>query len=156
MRRVVITGMAGITSLGDSWPEVEANLRAGRTGIRQMPEWARFVDLNTRLGAPVKHFAAPAHYPRRMVRSMGRVALLSVRATELALKDAGLLDDLTIRDGRMGIAYGSSSGSAEPIRAFGEMMDTGRSKSRCCSSVACGRWRRSSARRPARSCRTRT
>lgn len=126
MRRVVVTGMAGITSLGDTWATIEAALRAGRTGIRYMADWERFVDLHTRLGGPVEGFAAPPHYPRRTVRSMGRVALLSVRASELALADAGLLGDPTIRDGRMGIAYGSSSGSAEPIRAFGEMMETGR------------------------------
>lgn len=125
MRRVVVTGMAGITSLGDSWPEIEANLRAGRTGIRHMPDWERFGDLNTRLGGPVEHFTPPAHYPRRMVRSMGRVALLSVRATEMALTDAGLIDDPTIRDGKMGIAYGSSAGSMEPLRAFGQMLETG-------------------------------
>ncbi|MBU1664964.1 MAG: beta-ketoacyl-ACP synthase, partial [Gammaproteobacteria bacterium] len=87
--------------------------------------WERFGDLNTRLGAPVEHFTTPAHYPRRMVRSMGRVALLSVRATEMALTDAGLLDDPTIRDGKMGIAYGSSAGSMEPLRAFGQMLETG-------------------------------
>ncbi len=125
MRRVVVTGMAGITSLGDTWPEIEAHLRAGRTGIRAMPDWVRFVDLNTRLGGPVEHFSVPAHYPRRMVRSMGRVALLSVRATEMALADAGLLDEPSIRDGRMGIAYGSSAGSMEPLRAFGQMLETG-------------------------------
>lgn len=125
MRRVVVTGMAGITSLGHDWPSIEANLRAGRTGIRRMADWERYGDLHTRLGAPVTDFAAPAHYPRRMVRSMGRVALMSVRASELALADAGLLDDPTIKDGRMGIAYGSSAGSVEPVRAFGHMMDTG-------------------------------
>lgn len=125
MRRVVVTGMAGITSLGDSWPDIAGSLRAGRTGIRRMAEWERFSDLNTRLGAPIEQFSAPAHYPRRLIRSMGRVALLSVYATESALRHAGLLDNPMIRDGRMGIAYGSSSGSAEPIRAFGQMMDTG-------------------------------
>lgn len=125
MRRVVVTGMAGITSLGDTWTAIETALRAGRTGIRVMADWERFSDLNTRLGGPVEHFAVPAHYPRRMVRSMGRVALLSVRATEMALADAGLLDDTTIRDGKMGIAYGSSAGSMEPLQAFGQMLETG-------------------------------
>ena len=48
-----------------------------------------------------------------------------VRASELALADAGLLGDPTIADGRMGIAYGSSSGSIEPVRVFGAMLDTG-------------------------------
>ena len=125
MRRVVVTGMAGITSLGDAWPAIEANLRAGRTGIRRMADWERFGDLNTRLGAPVEDFSVPAHYPRRMVRSMGRVALLSVRASEMALADAGLLDDPMIHDGRMGIAYGSSAGSMDPLRAFARMLETG-------------------------------
>jgi 3-oxoacyl-[acyl-carrier-protein] synthase II len=59
-----------------------------------------------------------------MVRSMGRVSLLSVRASEMALADAGLLDDPAIRDGRMGVAYGSSSGSIEPVKVFSKMLET--------------------------------
>jgi 3-oxoacyl-[acyl-carrier-protein] synthase II len=126
MRRVVVTGMAGITSLGDNWPAIEANLRAGRTGIRRMAEWDRYPDLNTRLAGPVENFSAPPHYPRRMLRSMGRVALMSVRASEMALANAGLLEEAIIRDGRMGVSYGSSAGSVEPVRAFGQMLETGR------------------------------
>lgn len=125
MKRVVVTGMAGITALGDCWTDIETALRAGRNGVRRMPEWDYIEALNTRLGAPVDNFAAPAHYPRKTVRSMGRVALMGVRASELALADAGLLGDPTIADGRMGIAYGSSSGSIEPVRVFGAMLDTG-------------------------------
>lgn len=125
MRRVVVTGMAGITSLGHDWASIEAKLRAGLTGIRRMADWDRFPDLNTRLAGPVEDFTTPAHYPRRMIRSMGRVALMAVRASELALSDAGLLDDPAIRDGRMGVAYGSSAGSIEPVRAFGRMLETG-------------------------------
>ena len=67
--------------------------------------------LHTRLAAPVSNFEPPAHYPRKMTRSMGRVSLLALRATELALAQAGLVKDPCISDGRMGIAYGSSSGS---------------------------------------------
>jgi 3-oxoacyl-[acyl-carrier-protein] synthase II len=126
MKRVVVTGMGGLTALGERWEDIEARLRARKNAVRRMPEWDHFVDLHTRLGAPVDGFEAPVHYPRRTVRSMGRVALLSVRATELALANAGLRDDPTIRDGRMGIAYGSSFGSAEPVQAFGQMMVTGK------------------------------
>ncbi|MBA3997585.1 MAG: beta-ketoacyl-ACP synthase II [Candidatus Accumulibacter sp.] len=125
MKRVVVTGLAGITALGESWDEIEAELRAGRNGVRRMPEWDYIEALNTRLGAPVDRFVTPAHYPRKMIRSMGRVSLMAVRASEMALADAGLLDDPAIRDGRMGIAYGSSSGSVEPVRVFGHMLDTG-------------------------------
>lgn len=125
MKRVVVTGMAGITALGERWDDIEANLRAGRNGVRRMPEWDYIEALNTRLGAPVDRFVTPAHYPRKMIRSMGRVSLMAVRASEMALADAGLQGDPAIRDGRMGIAYGSSSGSVEPVRVFGHMLDTG-------------------------------
>ena len=125
MARVVITGMAGITALGDNWTTIESRLRSGRNAVRRMPEWDYFDTLNTRLGAPVDDFQMPANYPRKMIRSMGRVSLLSVRASEMALIDAGLLDDPALRDGRTGIAYGSSSGSVDPVRIFGHMLESG-------------------------------
>lgn len=125
MRRVVVTGMAGITSLGDTWAAIDAAMAAGRSGVRRMPEWDAIADLQTRLGAPVDDFQVPAHYPRKMLRSMGRVSLMAVCATERALDSAGLLGDARIGDGRMGIAYGSSGGSVEPVRVFGQMLETG-------------------------------
>ena len=125
MKRVVVTGMAGITALGDNWNDVNANLRAQRNGVRYMPEWDYFDALNTRIGAPVDGFVVPAHYPRKMVRSMGRVALMAVRASEMALADAGLLDNPEVHNGSMGVAYGSSSGSVDPVQVFGNMLKTG-------------------------------
>jgi 3-oxoacyl-[acyl-carrier-protein] synthase II len=73
MKRVVVTGMAGITALGEQWDEIEGHLRAGHNGVRRMPEWDYIEALNTRLGAPVDSFVTPVHYPRKMIRSMGRV-----------------------------------------------------------------------------------
>ncbi|MDQ7987746.1 beta-ketoacyl-ACP synthase [Pseudomonas sp. G34] len=122
MKRVVVTGMAGITSLGDSWDSIAANFRADRSGIRVMHEWDRFSELNTRLGGPVDDFVVPAHWTRKQLRSMGRVSRLSVYAAERALAHAGLLDDHSIKDGRMGVACGSSTGSTEEIKAFGNML----------------------------------
>ena len=124
-RRVVVTGMGGITALGRDWPTIEANLRAGRNAIVRIPEWDMFENMNTRLGAPVADFSTPPHWPRKNTRSMGRVAQLAVAATESALKDAGLADDPCIRDGRMGVAYGSSFGSMDPIKLCGHALSTG-------------------------------
>ncbi len=121
-RRVVVTGMAGITSLGSDWASIEAKFSANRSGIRLMHEWDRFTELNTRLAGPVDDFVVPAHWTRKQLRSMGRVSRLSVLAAERALADAGLLDDASIRDGRMGVACGSSTGSTEEIKAFGNML----------------------------------
>jgi 3-oxoacyl-[acyl-carrier-protein] synthase II len=64
-------------------------------------------------------------YPRKKIRSMGRVAVLAVHATEQALASAGLRDDPVLGSGRTGVAFGSSFGSTEPIRGFVRFMDEG-------------------------------
>lgn len=121
-KRVVVTGMAGITSLGNDWESIAARFLANRSGIRRMDEWDRYQELNTRLAGPIDDFSAPAHWTRKQLRSMGRVSRLAVGAAERALTDAGLLDDPSIRDGRMGVACGSSTGSTDEIKAFGNML----------------------------------
>lgn len=121
-RRVVVTGIAGITSLGQEWSDIAASMNAGRSGIRVMEEWVGYDGLNTHLGAPIQDFRMPDHYTRKQTRSMGRVARLSVVATENALRNAGLLGDEVVSSGETGIAYGSSSGSPEAIADFGAML----------------------------------
>jgi len=128
MRRVVVTGMAGICALGTDWPAIEAGLRAGKNAVRTMPAWNKYKNLNTRLAAPVDGFQPPDHWNRKQLRSMGRVSQLAVRASELALEDAGLLGDPLLRSGSVGVACGSSTGSTPDIGDFGEMLLTGDSK----------------------------
>lgn len=125
MKRVVVTGMSVITALGDSWADFKQQLCQGKNAVCVMPQWDKFSNMSTRLAAPVQHFQRPEHYSRKMVRSMGRVSLMATRTTELALEAAGLLGHPALSDGRCGIAYGSSTGSTDPILAFGRMMDTG-------------------------------
>ncbi len=121
-RRVVITGMAGVTAFGETWQSVAAGLRRGENAVRTMPEWQIYDGLHTQLGAPIDDFQLPAHYTRKRIRSMGRVSLMSTRATELALAQAGLLDDPVLTNGQTGIAYGSSTGSTGPVSAFASML----------------------------------
>jgi 3-oxoacyl-[acyl-carrier-protein] synthase II len=125
MKRVVITGMGGVTALGSTWEQIEQRLRAGQNAVRQMPEWDYIGALNTRIAAPIDDFSVPSHFSRKMIRSMGRVALLSVTATETALAQAGLMNNPEIQNGSMGIAYGSSSGSVEPVKVFAAMLERG-------------------------------
>ena len=125
MRRVVVTGMGAITALGSDWPGIEAGLRACRNAVRTMPEWDIYKDLNTRLAAPVAGFEPPAHWSRKQLRSMGRVSQLAVRASEMALADAGLLGDPSLRSGRAGVACGSSIGSTADISDFAQMLLSG-------------------------------
>jgi 3-oxoacyl-[acyl-carrier-protein] synthase II len=121
-RRVVVTGMAGLTSLGQDWDSIRDHVIAGRSGIRRLDEWAKYDGLNTNLGGPISDFELPSHYSRKRVRSMGRVSLLATTTTERALAHAGLLDDPVVSSGDTGIAYGSSSGSPPAIADFGAML----------------------------------
>ncbi|WP_313046551.1 beta-ketoacyl-ACP synthase [Atlantibacter hermannii] len=121
-RRVVITGMAGVTAFGETWQQVAARLKQGENAVRAMPEWQVYDGLHTLLGAPIDDFSLPAHYTRKRIRSMGRVSLMSTRATELALEQAGLIGEEVLTTGETGIAYGSSTGSTGPVSEFATML----------------------------------
>jgi 3-oxoacyl-[acyl-carrier-protein] synthase II len=124
MKRVVITGMAGLSPIGLTWNEVEDRLRAGKSGVNYMSAWDQFEGLNTRLGASVRPFDLPTHYDRKRMRSMGRVGMLATRASELALEDAGLDGDPILGSGQTGVAFGSSSGSPPALSDLAKMMIT--------------------------------
>ena len=121
-RRVVVTGLGTVTALGESWEENRAGLLARKNAVAQMPEWDIFSGLNTKLAAPIKNFTLPEHYTRKRIRSMGRVSLLSTRATEYAIESAGLLEDEFLKSGRVGIAYGSCTGSTAAVCDFADML----------------------------------
>ncbi|KAA1153678.1 beta-ketoacyl-ACP synthase [Pseudoalteromonas sp. FUC4] len=125
MKRVVVTGMASITALGDDWNVFKAALIKGENAVKRMPSWDYIDGLNTNLAAPVESFSRPANYTRKKVRSMGRVSLMSTVATERALEQAQLLEHPALTDGTTGVSYGSSIGSTEPLVSFGRMMESG-------------------------------
>ncbi len=122
-RRVVVTGMAGISPLGNDWATIRARLGEYRNAIVRMVDWQDYEGLNTRLGAPAAEFELSPRFNRKTMRSMGRVALMATRATELALEDAGLLDSELLKSGRMGVSFGSSAGTPSAIGDFGRMME---------------------------------
>ncbi len=122
MKRVAVTGFGAISPLGHDWPTVFAALKSLRNAVEHMPDWAQFDGLNTQLGVRAKPFELPAHYNRKSTRSMGRVALMATRASELALADAGLVGSPLLSSGRMGVSYGSSAGSPPALGDFGRMM----------------------------------
>jgi 3-oxoacyl-[acyl-carrier-protein] synthase II len=122
MRRVVVTGMAGITALGHSWAEIKENMRQGKTGTRFMPTWTEIDGMNTALGAPIQPIDLENRWSRKKTRTMGPVSLYAVYATEQALVDAGLLEDPVVQSGRLGVAYGSSFGSTAPMWDFCELL----------------------------------
>ncbi|KHD26210.1 3-oxoacyl-ACP synthase [Vibrio caribbeanicus] len=122
-RRVVVTGMSGVTAFGNDWDSIEPKLRACENATQYMPSYEQYEGLNTKLAAPVDHFELPKHYKRKQVRGMGRVSKLATVATENALNQAGLIGHDVLTNGQTGIAYGSSTGSTDAIGAFGVMLN---------------------------------
>lgn len=122
-RRVVVTGAGGISPLGNDWDSIHARLRECRNAVQRIDAWDIYDGLNTKLAAPAAPFELPPHYNRKTTRSMGRVALMAVRAAELALQDAGLLGAPVLGSGRVGVSSGSSAGTHSAIGDFGRMLN---------------------------------
>lgn len=117
-RRVVVTGMAGLSPIGSEWKAVRESLLGGRSGVVRMEGWAEVDGLGSLVGGPVKDFEVPDSYPRKKTRSMGRDSLMATRATELALADAGLLKHPVLRDGGTGVSFGCTQGSPRGVEVY--------------------------------------
>jgi 3-oxoacyl-[acyl-carrier-protein] synthase II len=123
MRRVVVTGAGALSPLGHDWPTVLARLKAKQNAVQVLEQLAPFEGMQTRLGALAAPFVLDeARYNRKLTRSMGRVAVMATRATEMALIQAGLLGHPLLKSGRLGVSYGSSSGSPKALADFSRMM----------------------------------
>ena len=124
MRRVVITGMGLISSLGNTVADSTNRLRTYKNAVRRMDELSGISGLNTHLAAPAMDFTLPEHYTRKVLRTMGPVAIMATYTAEQAITDAGLLHSPILTSGRTGVAYGSSFGSAGPVRDFFSIHET--------------------------------
>ena len=69
---------------------------------------------------PIEDFTLPAHYTGKRIRAMA-ASLFSTCATELALEQAGLIDDPVLTQGKTGIAYGRPRQHVGPVSDFASM-----------------------------------
>jgi 3-oxoacyl-[acyl-carrier-protein] synthase II len=120
-RRVVITGGSIVSALGHEWTDILAKLKAGKNCVRYMNDWDKYTRMNTRLAVPID-FTMP-DYPRKKTRGLGRVAQLALVSADRALASAGISqDDPELKNGRYGVAYGSSMGSIDSLMDFYSML----------------------------------
>ena len=126
MKRVVVTGVGAITAFGRSWHEIKTAFQRKQNAVKTMNWSDKYPELEAQLGAPVPDYTPPPHWTRKQLRSMGKVAQLCVDAAENALKSADLMIGHEInpmlKDGRMGVACGSSTGSTKDIQDLGLMI----------------------------------
>ncbi|OQW97234.1 MAG: beta-ketoacyl synthase [Verrucomicrobia bacterium A1] len=110
MKRVVITGVGGVSPLGQDIPSLLAAIEAGRCGTRRMDGWDQYPGLRSHVAAPAE-LKDEKKIPRQSRRTMGRMSIFAVQAAEQALADAGLAV-ADVPAGRMGCIIGSTTGSA--------------------------------------------
>jgi 3-oxoacyl-[acyl-carrier-protein] synthase-1 len=122
MRRVVVTGMGVVSSIGNNTQEVLASLREAKSGIVRADKYAE-------LGFRCQVHGAPRLDPeevvdRRAMRFLGGGAAWNHVAMEQAIRDSGL-EEAEVSNERAGIVMGSGGPSC---RAIIEAADTARTK----------------------------
>ncbi|TCP41455.1 beta-ketoacyl-ACP synthase I [Rhodovulum marinum] len=108
MRRVVITGLGIVSPIGNTVAEVEASLRAGRSGIRFEPAYAENGFRSQVAGIP--QIDLEALIDKRQLRFMGPGAAYNFIAMDQAIKDSGL-EDSDVSNERTGLIMGSGGPS---------------------------------------------
>ena len=120
-RRVVVTGGSCISSLGMELDDVFASLKSLKNRVVRMNEWDLYAQMNTRLASPILYDLP--EYSRKKVRGAGRVAILALAAADKAIQCAGLAEETELlKSGRVGVAFGSSMGSINPLLDFFSML----------------------------------
>jgi len=126
MRRVVITGIGIVSSIGNSAAEVEANLRAGKSGIVFAPDYAEHGFRCRVHGAP--NIVLEDQIDKRDLRFMGDGAAYTFIAMRDAIKDSGLTEAEVSND-RAGIIVGSGGPSTKSFfKAHNIVRETGSPK----------------------------
>src|SRR6056297_961416 len=108
MRRVVITGMGIVSSIGNNVREVEESLRAGRSGITFAEEYAEHGFRSRVHGKPDINFED--HIDKRDLRFQGPTASYAFISMQQAIADAGL-EEADVSNERTGLIAGSGGPS---------------------------------------------
>ncbi|WP_377508129.1 beta-ketoacyl-ACP synthase I [Octadecabacter sp. R77987] len=126
MHRVVVTGLGIVSPIGNNAAEVEASLRAGKSGIVASPEMAEH-GFRSQIAGTLKIDVAE-HVDKRTLRFMGPGAAYAHIAMTQAIADAGL-NDATISNPRTGLVAGSGGPSTSAMFAAHKVVEnTGATK----------------------------
>jgi len=110
MRRVVVTGMGIVSSIGTNKAEVLASLREGRSGIEFCEEY-RALGFRSQVYGPVR-VKREELIERKLARFMGDAAAFTYVAMAQAIADSGLPESMVSHE-RTGMIVGSGGGSPQ-------------------------------------------
>lgn len=126
MRRVVVTGLGIVSSIGNTVAEVEASLRAGKSGIVANEDMIEH-GFRSRISGSLNIDPAE-HIDKRALRFMGPGAAYAYIAMQQAIADAGL-DESDVINPRSGLVAGSGGPSTSAmLTAHQTVLKTGATK----------------------------
>ncbi|WP_370250974.1 beta-ketoacyl-ACP synthase I [Nioella sp.] len=126
MRRVVVTGLGIVSSIGNNAEEVTASLRAGKSGIEASPEMAEH-GFRSQIAGTIK-IDPKEHVDKRALRFMGPGAAYAHIAMTQAIADAGLSEE-QVQNERTGLVAGSGGPSTSAmLTAHQSVLSTGATK----------------------------
>ncbi len=108
MRRVVVTGIGIISSIGNNTDEVLSSLKEGKSGIVAAPDYTEHGFRSQIHGMP--KIDVTEHIDKRNMRFMGQGAAYNFLAMEQAIADSGL-EDSDVSNERTGLVMGSGGPS---------------------------------------------
>ena len=108
-RKVAITGIGIISSIGNNAAEVERALRSGASGIRHAPEYTE-LGLRSQVHGSIEGLNLRALIDRKVLRFMGDAAAFNYLAMEQAIADSGLGPE-QVSNPRTGLVVGSGGAS---------------------------------------------
>ncbi|WP_070969586.1 beta-ketoacyl-ACP synthase II [Vibrio sonorensis] len=113
MRRVVVTGMGVVSSIGNDLAAVTQSLKLGRSGIRYQEEYER-AGLRCHIAGSIEGLDLKEKIPRKQLRFMGEAAAYSYVAAQEAIQNAGLTPE-DMQNLKTGLVMGSGGASTEDI-----------------------------------------
>jgi 3-oxoacyl-[acyl-carrier-protein] synthase II len=123
-RRVVITGMGAVTSLGIGADRLWESIKIGKSGI-SMIERIDVSDLPTKVASEVKDFDPSNFIDKKEIKRMDRFAQFALVAAQMAMDDSKL-DLEKINKERMGVIIGSGIGGIETLESqYNQLIEKG-------------------------------
>jgi 3-oxoacyl-[acyl-carrier-protein] synthase-1 len=113
MKRVVITGMGIVCSLGNNKQQVLESLKNAKSGIEFTPDYAE-LKMRSHVSGTIKNIDPSEHIDRKQLRFMADAAIYSSIALKEAIEQSGLSED-QISNERTGLIMGSGGASNENI-----------------------------------------
>src|SRR4051812_39471953 len=118
-RRVVITGLGTVSSIGHGIDNFRTALQEGRSGISEVTAFDTTGFLSNR-GGQVKDFDPSQWIHNQDPQKLGRSSQMAVAAARMAIQDAQL-SETTLRSGNTAVIVGTTNGEAVPLERLTEM-----------------------------------